>query len=833
MAVKLNPPIVEGRIRAQQKAETGETTVLRIPFQMNRAVGRADFTKIKMILKSATTNKELINDLFCLEKDVYFQNNEYWVKFSLTAEQSRLLQIGQYYKIQLAYVCLDDDGRTDLVGYYSSAGIFKCTQIKNVEIVGLNLNETNVHTFTYTGKIDLSADTSEKIYSYRFELKDATGAVVADSGEQLHDSTKDTSTKYQIDEWTTRYVLQVGKPYTIQYYVKTVNELELASPEYLIQGLNFVDSDLFRYYNFVAKNDSNSACVELSVEPKDKNQQTDLINGLFVLLRSSSEDNFSSWYQLTNFVLAQWSSDKSEYLCKDYSVSQGITYKYGIQAYNNNGIYSKIIETTPIFVDFEDMFLSDGKRQLRIKYNPKVSSFKNTILESKMDTLGGKYPFFFRNGNVKYKEFAISGLISMQMDENGEFLSGMKVIEPQRRATQELEQFKNANNFANDPWTYTDNYSNTDGLEVWDYHIDPVADAPSALTAGNFKKERDFKLEVLEWLTNGKPKLFRSASEGSYIVRLMNTSLSPNDQLSRMIHNFQCTAYEIADCNFDSLREYGMLMEEYIEVRQNLVFEQKDLTELEKSSNNKYELTGLNAIVASIKAPYFSSFTYWLKGDTQERTLSVGASGVYNFDSNVLEKTPLMTISKSTPWEGYSELFYGYYEEPRTTNFSNIESVTFSNVIQQWYGNNSNLMPNGSLYRSIGTIYFLQVQEKTYRTDVVIKNGRFWCSGAEYIPLNTEIIQIENDCYLDKTPINKISKSDINTIMKLGKSNGVDMGGVTMVDGEGNIIQDIRTSGRIALTNLNDINTLILGNGLYADIAYQEITTQYKTEGSE
>ena len=68
------------------------------------------------------------------------------------------------------------------------------------------------------------------------------------------------------------------------------------------------------------------------------------------------------------------------------------------------------------------MYLSDGERQLRVRFNPKVTSFKNTILESKMDTIGGQYPFFFRNGNVKYKEFPISGLISTLSDENGEFM---------------------------------------------------------------------------------------------------------------------------------------------------------------------------------------------------------------------------------------------------------------------------------------------------------------------------------------------------------------------------------------------------------------------------
>ena len=49
------------------------------------------------------------------------------------------------------------------------------------------------------------------------------------------------------------------------------------------------------------------------------------------------------------------------------------------------------------------------------------------------------------------------------------------------------------------------------------------------LSSDNINKERIFKLKVLEWLNNGEPKLFRSATEGNYIVRLMNTSLTPSD----------------------------------------------------------------------------------------------------------------------------------------------------------------------------------------------------------------------------------------------------------------------------------------------------------------
>ena len=92
-----------------------------------------------------------------------------------------------------------------------------------------------------------------------------------------------------------------------------------------------------------------------------------------------------------------------------------------MQAYNSYGLHSNrlmnvnnIVDRvhTPIKVDFEDNFLYDGKRQLKIRFNPKVSSIKNTVLETKTDTLGSKYPFIFRNGNVNYKAEMIVKIIS-------------------------------------------------------------------------------------------------------------------------------------------------------------------------------------------------------------------------------------------------------------------------------------------------------------------------------------------------------------------------------------------------------------------------------------
>ena len=215
---------------------------------------------------------------------------------------------------------------------------------------------------------------------------------------------------------------------------------------------------------------------------------------------------------------------------RDFTVKQGEKYIYSIQQYAGS-LYSDRILSNEILVDFEDAFLFDGERQLKIKYNPKVSSFKTTILESKSDTLGSKYPFIFRNGNVEYKEFPISGLISYLMDDEDLFTvkANDKTLES-RSSTVSNKSHRNK-------------------------EIEKTTD----LTGTNIYNEREFKMEVLNWLNNGKVKLFRSPSEGNYMVRLMNVSLAPNDTVGRMLHTFSATAYEVAEYDYNNLNKYNMI----------------------------------------------------------------------------------------------------------------------------------------------------------------------------------------------------------------------------------------------------------------------------------
>ena len=105
-------------------------------------------------------------------------------------------------------------------------------------------------------------------------------------------------------------------------------------------------------------------------------------------------------------------------LFRDFYIQQGKYYTYSLQQYNGNGIYTDRKLSNLVYADFEDIFLYDGTRQLKLRFNPQISSFKTQLAETRTETIGSKYPFFFRNARIAYKTFPISGLISMLSDEN-------------------------------------------------------------------------------------------------------------------------------------------------------------------------------------------------------------------------------------------------------------------------------------------------------------------------------------------------------------------------------------------------------------------------------
>ena len=455
------------------------------------------------------------------------------------------LEVGKYYKIQIAYT-----DENNYAGYYSTISIIKFTAKPTVSIANYSRYRTNVDSVQYTGVYHNYNDVTEKVYQYKFTLRDADGNELDSSGWRIHNANTDTEQGQSLDQYSILYSIQPDQKYTMQYSIITNNGLEIGSPRYQLVGTTSVQPELSA--TLYVESDYDNGCVSLWLEKNFQRvlnrvtgeMSTEQLNGSFVISRSSAAENFVIWTKLHTFYLSGLLPEGA--IFNDYTVEHGQTYRYAIQQFNEHGIYSSKIyakevirdeddnmvktNNTDIVTDFEDMFLFDGERQLKVRFNPKISSFKTVIQDSKKTTLGSKYPFFFRNGITEYKEFPIAGLISYMIDDNEYFMS----------RTGELLM----------PADWQDT---TDIIDE------------------NLKYERQFKLQVLDWLNDGNIKLFRSPAEGNYLVRLMNVQLTPIDSVSRMIHNFSCQATEVDDCTSIKLSEYGFLHAD-VEVPKQLRF---------------------------------------------------------------------------------------------------------------------------------------------------------------------------------------------------------------------------------------------------------------------
>ena len=605
---KLFPPYIPGVLPAFIVG--GETISIKIPFTMNRGVAPSQLSnKKKFDVKIKSLSSNTYFNLSEKAVSVDFDDNIITYEFD---KDEKLIKVGNFYKIQVAYIDIDE-----VIGQYSTVGIIKATSMPVVAISGLEKNIPNNVLHSYIGTYKQENDISEHIYSYCFNLYDSSGAIVETSGELLHNSSNDINAYSSYDEYKFQRTIEKNKRYYIEYKITTVNGLEISSSKYEIAAETSAPSNLSEMgIKLEAENNFDNGFVLLKLTTdKEDFKNIPAVSGTYLVSRAEKnaaetdkDKQFLDWKDLFSF---QYSNTKLfettntiELENKDFTIEQGKTYKYAIQEYNENNFYTERLASNEVYADFEDCFLYDGKRQLKIRYNPKISNFKTTILEQKIDTIGSKYPFFFRNGRVSYKEFPISGLISLLMDENNYFNS-LYENDDEHRHPSEKELISSINNYlksknksiheirtistgevnndsSNPGETNTnDTQEGTNSQET--NNTEPIEESSASsntqqendnakqkettsvtanktinnnkrdLVSENIYKERLFKLDVLDWLNNGENKIFKSPTEGNYIVRLMNVNLTPLDQLGRMLHNFSCQAYESEEYSYENL----------------------------------------------------------------------------------------------------------------------------------------------------------------------------------------------------------------------------------------------------------------------------------------
>lgn len=610
---KLYPPIISGTLPAfyLEESNMDRTIKITVPFTMNSAVGASQIKGFALRMKTVQNSNYLYtaqttdNIYFNLEGSSYVT---FVLKTSNSAEERELilqtLKVGLFYKIQIAYI--DNEGE---VGNFSIVGISKYTTKPTVYIQNLKANLTNTHIYDYIGVYSQEdGDSTERVYNYCFNLYDENDNLIATSGDQVHNTTLDTNLYESYDTFSYNKDFELYKAHKIQYSIVTNNNLSVSSPLYRINQKLTIDSDI--QAEIVAKADFDNGYIQIDlIGKKDVEGKETPITGSFVLSRATQLGGYLDWEKLSTFkIISQY---PTRMLWRDFTAEQGKRYKYSLQQYNDNGLYSNRLISNIVFSDFEDIFLYDGERQLKIRYNPKIGNIKTNLQETKTDTLGHKYPFFFRNGNVNYKEFTISGLLSYLEDEKFFFIS-----------KEELQ------------------------LRELDFHrhqtksIDAIE--PDDPISVKFERERLFKTKVLDWLNNGKPKIYRSPTEGNFIVRMMKTTLNPENKLGRLLHTFNGTAYEIADYTYANLVKYNFVSLiknediQYLSWR-TIEFNQKDQDgKIVYPINKILNTAPTNSVkFMGMRPGQMVQLTF---ENTKVETVVIGVTGSYSLDSKIAIK---------------------------------------------------------------------------------------------------------------------------------------------------------------------------------------------------
>lgn len=441
-------------------------------------------------------------------------------------------EINQYYKVQIRFtgigaseVSLDTPQAIDswlssnlsLFSEWSSICLVRGIAVPRLEITGLeaaaestlwtNADSRIVGELTFADE-----EETETLKSYRIKLYNAnTDELISDSDLQY------TSAYTNVNQfvYTFPYELLDGNEYFLTVEYTTMN-LYSQTDEYTFTVIQSSGKKLNA--TITAEADDEEGGVHIHLQGKTVGE---IFTGNITIRRTSSLSNFQLWEDVYTTTLDEGKELNLDWY--DFTIESGIWYLYCAQrrdSLGNRGVVLKI--NNPVMVDLEFFYLSAEGKQLKLKFDHNISSFKHQIFESKVDTLGSKYPFIKRNGAVDYRTFQLSGKISHFMDDNHIFSSREEIF--------------------GDSIELYDKYN-------WDHRITEYND---------YTHERKFRELVIDFLYKHNVKLFRSATEGNILVKLMDINFTPEQVLGGYIYNFSCTAYEIDECTQTNIDYYNI-----------------------------------------------------------------------------------------------------------------------------------------------------------------------------------------------------------------------------------------------------------------------------------
>ena len=355
--------------------------------------------------------------------------------------KGKAFQINKYYKVQIRFTSIEAttpnyDGVQDIDNWlagnqncfseWSTVCLVRGISTPRLQISGLDSSAgTTMWTTADTqmiGSVTFANEAETDILkSYQLRLyNNDTGELITDSGLQYANAYNNVN---QIN-----YVLKCEFIDDINYRLEVIYTTSLlyeSSVEYEFTvsqtSLDILEATIDTIID--AENG------RIGILLQSLNEES-VFMGRLTIRRTSSESNYTVWEDV--YTTAITDNKALNLVWYDYSVKSGVWYKYCAQRRNSIGARGVAIALeNPVMVNYEYCFLVGDNKQLKMKYNTNISSVKRNIAESKIDTIGSKYPFIRRNGDMNYTTFSITGLITRFMDEEEIFTSKEEILNNQ------------------------------------------------------------------------------------------------------------------------------------------------------------------------------------------------------------------------------------------------------------------------------------------------------------------------------------------------------------------------------------------------------------------
>ena len=487
----------------------------------------------------------------------------------------------QLYKAQLRFIYAETQDKaltiansfsaTPYRSEWSTVTLLKCIQEPQTFIFTLDttLNKEggnspttplaiNTPLLNVSGQTKFQDGESETVKTYKLSLETFT---ISESGKIVTEQVIETATlntnyynnsnsfKYKFKTMLDNGLYWLDISYiTKNGYDSTVNSQNPFEPKkyglYIQINANEGITPPLSDISIVSDKDNGRIIINATVDDQISEDVT------ITIVRSSSNTRFKEWEEV--YTKLYHPGDKITF--DDRTIESGVWYKYNFQVIDEAGARSRFIDEaiykpSPLKIVFNDVFLTAGDKQLKITLNNETGSLSYNLQESKTDTIGSQFPWIRRNGAIKYRTFSLGGLISYLGNNEMILFSNSENSDTNIEYQNNLAE-KNINGLF---YSKDDLFPQEVSELYQSYNLD------NGITNYNdIMLEKVFRDKVIDFLLEDRPVLFRSATEGNILIRLMDLSFSPNTQLKNYIYSFGSTAVEIAECNFDNFHKYNI-----------------------------------------------------------------------------------------------------------------------------------------------------------------------------------------------------------------------------------------------------------------------------------